>query len=215
MRGRITGQQRGDLVSQVRLPELAQQAGDAVRVAEGGARSATAVTWSCAPATRSLPSRMVTAYGSSPWGTCAAGSRASSARTWCPTSACQNLPSRKVSADGSPTNGRAVGHRGDLVLRARHPQTAQQEGDAARAVEGDVRGRITGQQRGDLVLRARLPQDVQQAGDAVRLAEGDVRGGALGQRGDLVLRARLPQAVQQAGDAARVAEGGVRGRITG
>ena len=34
MRGRITGQQRGDLVRRARLPQAVQQAGDAVRVAE-------------------------------------------------------------------------------------------------------------------------------------------------------------------------------------
>ena len=37
------------------------------------------------------------------------------------------------------------------------PQRAQQAGDAARVVEGGVRGRVTGQQLGNLVLRTRPP----------------------------------------------------------
>ena len=109
--------------------------------------------------------------------------------------------------------GQPIDQKRDLVLRARLPQAAkpggvvrQQPGaqhvaEAVRAVEGGVRGRITGPQRGDLVLRARLPQAAQQAGDAARVVEGGEGGGAIGQRGDLLLRARLPQAAQQAGDA--------------
>ena len=52
----------------------------------------------------------------------------------------------------------ALGQRGGLLLRARLLQAAQQPGQAARVVEQDVGGRITGQQRGDLLRRARRPQ---------------------------------------------------------
>ena len=61
--------------------------------------------------------------------------------------------------------GGAAGQRGDLLLRARLPQAAQQPGHGARVVEGDVGGGAGGQ-RGDLLLRARLPQAVQQPATA-------------------------------------------------
>ena len=63
---------------------------------------------------------------------------------------------------------------GDLLLRARPQQAAQQHGHAERVVEGDVGGRITVQLRGDLLLRARLPQAVQQAAYGERVVEGNM-----------------------------------------
>ena len=84
--------------------------------------------------------------------------------------------------------GGAVGQRGDLLLRARRPQAAQQPGHGVRVVEGDVGGGITVQQRGDLLLRARLPQPAQQPGHGVRVVEGDVGGGPA-QRADVITEA--------------------------
>jgi hypothetical protein len=49
--------------------------------------------------------------------------------------------------------------RGDLFVRAYVPQAVQQErhaNQAKRVVEGDVGGRIAGQQRGGLLSRARF-----------------------------------------------------------
>ena len=60
---------------------------------------------------------------------------------------------------GRPDHGPAAQRPGP----ARPPPAArQQHSHAEWVVEGDVGGRITGQQRGNLVLRARLPEPVQQ-----------------------------------------------------
>ena len=70
--------QRGDLLLRARLPQAVQQVGHGARVVEGdvggGIAGRSAVTCSCAPASRRLSSSLATSSGSSR-GTWAAGSR--------------------------------------------------------------------------------------------------------------------------------------------
>ena len=140
--------QRGDLLVRARLPQAAQQPGHGVGVVEGetwaAARCSSAVTCSCAPASRRLPSSLATASGSSreTW----AAARSASAVT------CSCAPaSRRLSqqpghgvrvVEGDVGGGIAAQQRGDLLLRARLPQPVQQPGHVARVVEGDVGGGI-------------------------------------------------------------------------
>ena len=124
-------------------------------------------------------SSLATAAGSSR-GAWAAARLASAAACSC-APASRRLPSswpRRTGRRGR-RGRRDRGPAARRPARARPPPAgAQQLGHGARVVEGDVGGRIPGQQRGGLLVRARLPQAVQQLGHADRVVEGGVGGGS-------------------------------------
>ncbi len=175
--------QRGDLLLRARLPQAVQQLGHAGRVVEGDVGGGTG-----RPARRPAPARPPPAGCPAAWPR-RPGRRGGRERR-------RARPARRPAPARPPPAGcpaawpRRPGRRGRRGRQdhgrssaatcsccARLPQAVQQPGHAARVVEGDVGGRITGQQRGDLLVRARLPQAVQQPGHAARVVEGDVGGG--------------------------------------
>ena len=186
-RGRRRGRQRGDLVLRARLPQRRPAGGDAERVVEGGVRgrirASSAVTWSCAPASRRPPSRSATPDGLSraAW----AAARSASAVTWscapASRSAAQQDGDTVRVVEGGVRGGAGTGQqRGDLVLRARLPQRAQQAADAA----GSSRAACAAGSRASSAVTWSCAPASRSApsrhGDAARVVEGGVRGGPLG-----------------------------------
>ena len=128
--GGITAQQRGDLLLRARRPQPVQQPGHGARVVEGdvggGTRGSSAVTCSCAPASRRLSSSAATARGSSreTWAAARLGQRGDLLlRARLPQAVQQHGHGARV-VEGDVGGGIAVEQRGDLLLRARLPQAA-------------------------------------------------------------------------------------------
>ena len=141
--------QRGDLLLRARLPQPVQQLGHGARVVEGDVGGGAIGQRGDLLLRARLPQAVqqpATSPGSSRE-TWAAGSRRSSAVTCSCAPASRSLSSsaghgvRVVEGD---VGGGAIGQRGDLLLRARLPQAAQQPGHGVpgrRGRRGRRRGR--------------------------------------------------------------------------
>ena len=156
--------------------------------------SASAVTCSCAPASRSLPSSPATAAGSSreTWAADRGRQRGGlllRARLPQPVQQRPRRPGRRGGRGRRRGSASAVACSCAPASRS----LSSSAGHGVRVVEGDVGGGAVGQ-RGDLLLRARRPQAVQQPGHGPAGSSRETwAAGAVGQRGGLLLRARLPQ----------------------
>ena len=143
------GGQRGDLAGGPRLVQRVQQLGHAGRSSRltwaAGSRSSSAVTWPVAPASRSAPSRLATAYGSSRL----AWAAAQSAGRWSPGCRVCSNRTRRTPAWESPWALACLYRRAASRSRPRSSAAAPRAGQVGRvSVAG--RGRPEGCRRDHL-----------------------------------------------------------------